>query len=264
MSALDDKFAATRAATQSAMELYEQAQQCADLHKRAGQPLPPPIQALVNAIIGIDASQAKVQAKPKLTRRPIACPFPILREGWISVAVVNVLPQTLVPTLLAEAATPYVSVNVLLEQLRSFGIEVTTGGLFNAGTRLEREGVIQYGHLGWSLRNASRVATLRDERLHGAPTFFQGQEVATYRREIILELFGAYGPLSRAEIISILKSTSWLNAPVMLTAIKMDLIRLSESGLIRRSPSAEEEKTWTWELVPQTKAQKGPRQLKLA
>src|SRR5687767_4872442 len=116
------------------MDLYEQAERSADLHKKAGQPLPPPIQALVDAVLGRDALEAKAQAKPKLNRRPITCPFPILREGWISVAVVNAMPQTMVPTLLAQAGRP-VAQAALLEQIHSFGIEVTDGALANVGTR---------------------------------------------------------------------------------------------------------------------------------
>lgn len=263
MSTIQDKFAATRAATQSVIDLYELAQQSAELHKKAGQPLPPPIQALVNAIVGRDAGETEQpKRKAKLTRRPITCPFPILREGWVSIAVVNSLPQTLVPMLLAAAGRPVVPTD-LTQQIRALGVEVSEGSVQNVGTRLNKDGVIEYRTTGWVLRNASRVVVHRDDRLHGAPEYFQSSEVASYRREVILALMGAYGPLTRAEIIAILKGTPWLNAPVLLSAIKMDLVKLSEDDLIRRSPGAEEERIWTWELTTPTPRGRD-KQLRLA
>jgi hypothetical protein len=261
VGSFDDKFAATLAATQSVMALYDQAKACADLHKKAGQPLPPPIQALVNAIVGTPAEQPAVRSKPKLKRRPIASPFPVLKDGWISVAAANAMPLTLVPTLLAHANEP-LSPHTLVAQIREFGVEVSDGGLMNVGTRLSKERVIQYTTDGWRLRDATKVATMREGRLCGAPNFFQPPEVASYRREVILALLGAYGQLTRAEIIALLKETDWLHAPVMVTPIKLDLIWLSDHGLIRRSPGATEERTWTWELV--APAAKNQGKLRLA
>lgn len=250
MNSISDKFAAAQAAAQGVLDLYALAHKTAELHRKAGQQLPPPIQALVTAIVGPEAAESEPK-RPKLKRRPITSPFPILREGWISVAVGNALPQTLVPVLLAEAGHPLDS-GALGDAIRKLGVDVTEGSLQNVGTRLKEARVIDHTPLGWTLRDASKVPTMKDGRLFGAPGFFQSIEVASYRREIILALLGAYGALSRAQVINILRETPWLNAPAMLTPVKMDLLKLSEMGLIRRTPGADEERSWTWELAAGT------------
>lgn len=255
-----DKFAHIRAATESAMALYEYAQRCEELHKQAGQPLPPPIQALITAIVGDETPTRLTPVKAKLNRRPITPPFPVLQEGWISILVTNALPQTVIPTILSESefAMDY---RALALRVQALGTDVSEGGVMNACARLAKD-KIDHTVGGWVLKEGAQTALMKEGRLFGPPELFQLQEIATYRREVILVLLGAYGALTRAQIIQILKGTTWLSAPVAMAHVKKDLTKLSESGLIRRTPGADEERTWTWELTAPTS--KGKPKLRIA
>ncbi len=260
MASTSDKLGKVLSAQQSITEIVALSQKSAELHEEANIPMPPVLTAILNVLLGREPEPKTTKADARRpSRKPILAPFPPMKSGWVTVPVRGAMPQTLALVVLRNGT---MHVQDVMTRVRAFGAAFTDGSMHNVGTRLRGAGVIAMTEDGWKLLDVDAAPTVKDGRLHGPKSVFQMLEIATYRREVIIAYMEAYGRLSRSVILSLLKSTDWLQAPVSVSLVKSDLLVLQDEGLIRRATTGAGS-GWDWELTPKTKERK-EKQLKLA
>jgi hypothetical protein len=250
------KLQAMQAASQSLNDVYTAALRCGQLHTEAGMALPEPIRRLIDAPPTVEPeAKAPNRPSPGPAHRPISAPYGSPADpAWISIPPSRAVPQTVVPAVLDEAGRS-MPLQQIVDRLRQLGVPFREGSLSNVGTRLKAAGVIAFTDAGWTLADDA-VAILRDGRLWGPPSLFQPQELAAHRREAIAVALRTYGRLGRAEIIDVLKRSTWVKAPMNVHLVKADLDAMESAGIARQNPQ-----DWTWELAKQ---ENGQPKLKLA
>lgn len=247
-----DKLAARVKAIESLQRLYLAADECGKLHLKAGMPLPKEVSLLMTW--GEEEARAEEQAaKPALLS--IQPPFPVPEKGWISVSLEDCQPVTIAPAVLRDDAP--LTVGELTDKVRALGVGTSEGSIANIATKLVAAGTIERSASGLRLASAALTAKIVGGRLWGPAEVFQDSDVAAHRREAVLAYLQTYGKLSRAQIITLLQQSDWVNAPINMYLVKADLQALQAKKLARRAKS-DDPRNWDWELI------KKRGQLKLA
>jgi hypothetical protein len=151
----------------------------------------------------------------------------------------------------------FIPVQQIIQRLRELDVKVSDGAVGNIGTRLQEDAVIERTEDGWHLLDGAAAAVIAGGRLTGPPAAFEPSDLAAHRREAELAYFAEYGPLSRAQLITLLQQSEWVVAPVNVFLVKADLQRLEAAKLIRRA-KPDDPRNWDWVMV------KKRGQLKLA
>lgn len=261
---ISGRLAARAKATQSLFELYQKAQECAELHEAAGLPVPGEVQGMLTG--GEEIEKPRKSGTAAVGLRSLAVLptlYPTIPEDLASIPLQEAQPATLIAALIQQAQPVPRADLVRLAQER--GIVLTDAAVWRVVPRLVDAGIIEMDALKRYSSTGNSVAAAIDEetnRLFGPPEVFQAVELATHRREAIVAFLRQYQPMLKSELVDLVERTPWLHASAHPSLIKGDLEMLRVAGIARRRENRTEPNLWAWELV-EPKAQP-ERALKLA
>jgi hypothetical protein len=228
-----------QAATQALTTWYVDAGNVADLFVEAGMPIPED----VARVLGVDGDEAGTLARsvPAPFSRPAHIP-----DNWLSIPLESAQPITLVRASLHGVHQP-VRVKDLIATVRHIMPERVIGEsqVYTIGTRLKRQEVVDYvTGMSWILREPDSGPRVIDGRVWGPRESFSLLEVAVVRREALMEILRVSGPLTRVEILAVLKLSTW--AEFSQPLLSKDLETLQDKRVVKKNQMNEK-----WELLPQ-------------
>jgi|GEM_PF-1626883 len=218
-------------------KLLEDAAATQALFEAAGLPLPSTLARIVNV------PQPSSNGPPRAVRATIAPPEPPNRppeakDDWISVNAKDLFETTLVLAILRAAKAPMSSRDVM-ESVAKYNPNVVYGTVMNIGARLADRGIIARSEDGWSLQDPGQApilsGSLPDTYAWGPMSVFQKQDLAQYRRMLILHILRAYPRgLMTVQIVDQLASAEFCRLPCTKDIIKADMEALSGEGKVKR------------------------------
>lgn len=239
---MDGRFSKEYEALTALTRLMADAETCKRLHEEAGLPLPRPLAVLFDVGQPLDSSNANPPAPapasalaiPRLPR-PKRLPRGVT-EDWIHLPIEEVQETSLV----LSALNTYMSVapSEIIKRVQALRPEANTGTIANIGSRLEKERIIRRDHDGWILVDRKCTIEITDKYIWGPPDVFQKQELAAYRRMVILHVLRSWSDgLQVAQITRILEyNCEWLSdaIPVTKFLVKVDIEVLAARKLVKR------------------------------
>lgn len=234
----DSKFLKEIKAVRALHRLMADAQTCKRLHEEAGLPLPRPLVALFHPDEPLE--DRKASPPPELVEiprplRPVSKPRGCTDE-WIYFPVEEAQETSLVLAALSTymAITP----SEIIKGIQSFRPHVNIGTIANIGSRLEQEGLIRRDHKGWILIPGTLQPEIAGNHIWGIPGVFQKQELAAYRRTVILHVLRSFSSgLQVAQLTRTLEAhCPWLSddIPVTKFLVKADIEALADKKLVKK------------------------------
>lgn len=154
-------------------------------------------------------------------------------DEWISIAVVDATPTTLLLAILRNKGGVVAS-REIVTQLTKLQPSVNPGSIFNIFTRLEGKRISRADD-GWQLTNPESAPVLRGDVVWWLPREFTKHEVASHRRAIIKHLLRAMpGGLQVMQLVDQLNGCDYCRAPVNKDLLKGDMEAMQEAGIIKR------------------------------
>jgi hypothetical protein len=235
-----------REASRSFYELQEHAEKCRDLHERANMQLPEPLRRFLG--LGAVAEPKAQSSAPAITIPVIPPPThprpPIAGDDWVWVELDAVMPTTAVAGVLRDQVQPQRARDVIAAVVRLLP-RVSSGSVANLFSRLEGS-VLRREDGGWLLINRDVAPVLYEGRFWGPASAFQKQELAAYRRDVIVHLLRQFETgLQTVQIVDQLKRLPWLRAPYNKDLVKEDMKALADDGKVRPRGN-----TRKWEIAP--------------
>jgi hypothetical protein len=237
-------------------ELYRIAAEIAVMSDKAGTPVPQAVASLLafgEPPTKIAAKTPNIQgSQEKISwRHNVPCPFrrpPQVHPASVSVDLKAVGVLTFVRLVLAGQMFPVQSRQVV-DAVLGYIPASSSVAVYNAASRLTTLKVLDASDAGWKLRDPKAAPLEFEGRLWGPKEVFQKVEIASCRKEIILE-FLKVGPMPRAEILAGLRATPWVTVPFNEGLVKNDLEYLRGQDKVVR-----DDETWTWMLKQHPKGQ---------
>lgn len=238
-----NRLHAEQAAVQGLLELLEKAQECRQLYERAGMALPEPLKRLLSS--GTEQagpSSGTVQIPlMRRTRRPREA-----EADWVSIPLEDASPQSVVLAVLRNEGGP-IRAKEVIRRVQDHLPDVPKGSIANIGTRLDEGNLIARSSTGWELIAPEEAGIILDEYLWAPASILSPQELAAYRREVVLHLLSMTQVGSAAtQIEEQLRNCDWLEVDVNKDLVKSDLKHLASTKKIRRRGN-----TRKWELMPE-------------
>jgi hypothetical protein len=233
-------------AYESVSVVYAAARKCRELHERAGLPLPPRIQRLLDpapptASVHSDGSHSARIPAPEHASVP--------REAtadWISVPIEEGTATTVALAVLRGANGDPVRARDVSDRVIELLPQTTPGTIANSGTRLSNDGTIARTDEGWMLLKMEKAPILHDGMLWGPDSVFAREELAAYRRMAILHILKHYPKgLQVVQIVEQLNACEWVRATANKDMLKLDMQALMDAKKVRRVGN-----TRKWQLAP--------------
>ena len=145
-------------------------------------------------------------------------------------------PQGLALALLRENASPVQPKEIAEYVAQTLGENnVNLRSVYNVGPRLQKEGLIEKSSDGWELTDPSRAPVVHEGHAWGSQSVFTRQEIAAYRRELILGLLrrSADGLLAM-QITRELEKSEFCKVTANKDVVKLDLQALVAEKKIKR------------------------------
>jgi hypothetical protein len=231
---MDGRFSKEFEALNALTSLMADAETCKRLHEEAGLPLPRPLAVLFDLEKPRDDSSANPPAL-EIPRPPRPKRSPRGSTEWIYLPIEEAQETSLVLAVLSIniAVTP----SAIVERVQSLRPQVNKGTIANIGTRLEQEQIIRRDHNGWMLVHGKPTPEIIDNYIWGTPGAFQKQELAAYRRMVILHVLRSYSDgLQVAQLTRTLEThCPWLSEDIPVTKflVKADIEALADKKLVR-------------------------------
>jgi hypothetical protein len=195
-------------------------------------PLPPALARFFQ----ISTTQASVPSAPRLHVPPEPQPSVMPPENhtdWIWIPANELGEQSLVLAILSEASAP-LSSKVVYERVRKFNHKAVAGTILNIGTRLDGK-LIERGESGWTLIDTLKAPAMFGDKAWGPPGVFQKQDIAQYRRRLIVHILSAQrSGLMIVQIVELLAQLDDKQVPANKDLVKMDIAALMKAGRIKR------------------------------
>lgn len=242
---MDNNFQKEHKATAAFLKLMEDAEVCRLLHVEAGLRLPVRLAAMFQPDYRDDgnASSAAI-AIPRPP--PPSQPPRGATAGWIYLRIADAQETSLVLAVLAR--NKGTSASMTIQMVQALRPNVNTGTIANIGSRLEQEGIIRRDADGWWLVSTDHSFEFTREHIWGPPCAFQKQELATYRRMVILHILGLSADGQQvSQLTKILeKHCPWFSddIPVTKFLVKADMAALSAKKLVKKISGSQK-----WALI---------------
>ena len=241
---MSDRLGQEREAIQSLMELLEVADKCRRLHERANMSLPEPLKRVLGIGVNgmVEPQRIEVPA-PEVKSRPAEA-----ESNWIWFRASEALPTSLVLAVLRAHGSD-LTVREVISRTQEYLKKASAGTIANIGTRLDNAGIIERSPDGWRLLKLDRAPVMLEGFLWGPQAIFDKQEVATYRRDMILHVLGFFETgLQLLQLVERLKALDWLHAPANKDLVKADMDLLQQAKKVRRRGN-----TKKWQVVQEGK-----------
>lgn len=223
------------------------ARKCLQLHERAHMAPPEPLRRL----LGIEHLEAATPARltaqipPPHKNRPQRA-----NSEWIWIPAKDAAPTSLLPAVLLASPEP-MSAGEAIDGVLNLAPTLIKGSIYNSGTRLQKEGIIDRKAGLWHVIKPERVGVIDDGLLWGHPSMFGKEELAIHRREAILHILRHFQMgLQIVQLVEQLRNCSWMKAPANKDLLKADVKILEKEGKIRRRGGSNK-----WELTPAEKGE---------
>lgn len=229
-------------AFESLFKLFKQIEECRTLCNEAQVEFPESLRRVLDEDSDVEASPRRSTAVVRSFRRPEAPPG--ISGDWINVPLSALSAQTAVLAVLRGAGNKPLPAREIAVDLRSHGLQVSEGSIYNIGGRLERDRAISKAKgEGWTLTDRSRAPIISGENAWGTSEMFTVHELAARRRDLIVQLLADHpaGLLAR-QILAALDACDWRGTPLSKDLVKADLDQLQRDGRLRRN---EETRVWT-------------------
>jgi hypothetical protein len=223
-------FKATAEAYQKFAHALEELESSRKLFETAGEPLPEKLKEFfgLNRNHGRASEISVTVTPPQRHSRPEEA-----TDEWLSILVKEATATSLVLAVLRKARKPVLAKEVVELVLR-LNPMITGGSIHNIGTRLDGK-TIRRTDEGWTLIEPDRAGFVHDGYLWGPKEIFDKQELAAHRREAILTILeGMPGGLQTVQIVELLRSTAWVQAPASKDLVKADMELLEGHGKVRK------------------------------
>ena len=165
-------------------ELLEKAEDVRRQFVAAGIPLPPPLSLLYED--GTDDP-----GKPGIEGLSGPTPPAVATDEWIWVPLGDLPAQELALAVLRENNRAMPATEVVAE-VRKYRPDINQGSVFNVGPRLVDAEILHRDEDGWTLLDPERAPLIHDDAAWGPVGLFSRQDVAGYRRRLILELLAEF------------------------------------------------------------------------
>jgi hypothetical protein len=226
-----DEFERESEAYAGLQRLMDDAKAAKTLFERAGLPIPAPLARM----LGDGRSGSGIHGA--ITVPPIEEPErpPGVGPDWLWVCVRNAITITLVKSLLGRSDVALRPKDVV-DQVIKIRPDLSTGGIYNSATPLERAGLLTRETDGW-LRTTGWVApVLNGKFVWGSVESLQKQEVAWHRRQLILHMLSVYRTgLQVLQIVENLQKMPQCKSPVSKDLVKADMEVLQEEKKVKRA-----------------------------
>ena len=238
------RFQIETQATKALLDLLQQAEETRILFENANMALPEPLKRFLDldASAGDRGTTPTVQiSPPRRAREPGEA-----RDDWVSIAVADASPKSLVLAIL-RGADGALRAKEIASRVQAVSSDVSGGTIANIGTKLDESGVIERSVHGWELIETDEAGILLDGYLWAPAASLSSQELAAHRREAILYLLsGTQVGFQATQLEEQLRNCGWVQAPVNKDQLKADLKVLAAEKKIRRRGN-----TKKWERVPE-------------
>jgi hypothetical protein len=166
---------------------------------------------------------------------------------WVDVR--NVMPTTAVPAVLRGVTGPMRARDVVERVVKLLPM-ASRGSVANLFSRLDGKVICKQDE-GWVLMDPSQAPILVEGRLWGPASYFQKEELASYRRDVIAYLLSQHQTgLQIVQIVDLLSQVPWVKAPINKDLVKIDMQKLQHEGLARHRGNSRK-----WELSPEREQQ---------
>lgn len=237
---MSDRFSKESEAVAAYAKLMADAEACKRLYEDAGEPLPRRLAVMFDPENTRDASKTGSSLMAEIPRPPRPKkPWPRgATEEWIYFPITEAQETSLVLAVLSpQMAIPVSEIIARVQALRP-DVTVNKGSIANIGSRLKQEGTIRYEHTGWILTHGEQTPEILDEYIWGTPDMFQKQELAAYRRLVILHVLRSVSDGLQVSQLTrtIEEQCPWLSdaIPVTKFLVKVDIGILAEKKLVRK------------------------------
>lgn len=232
---MESRFGKENEAIKAIAQLMADAQTCRRLYEEAGLPLPRPLIALFDLEESPDRGNAN---PPEVVIPPPPRPARAPRGSteWIYLPLEDAQETSLVLAVLLPNMA--IVQPEIVKRVQSYRPQVNTGTIANIVSRLAKQNIIRRVYSGWLLSDIKYTTEITDNYIWGAPRVFRAQELASYRRMVILHVLKSYPDgLQVAQLSRVLDTRCpWLNEalPVTKVHVKADIEALADIGLVRR------------------------------
>jgi len=175
-------------------------------------------------------------------------PFPrpsIATDDWVWVGLKYAMPSTAITAVLRDE-TGWLRSRDVIAKVVALLPSVSSGSVANLFSRLEGDVLKREGE-GWTLVSRDRAPVLHEGRLWGFAEAFKKEEIASYRRDIIIYVLQQYSSgFQIVQIVEQLQKLPWLKAPYNKDLVKDDMQALQAEGRARHRGNSRK-----WEAVPE-------------
>jgi hypothetical protein len=226
-------------------EFRRKAEEVVNGFREAGIPLPPSLKRYLG-----ESLEGVSPATPQIVLPPLPWPNkpPGYVDGWVFVSVHDLLITNLILGILRASSEPMKPAAVHSEAMQ-YDEEAKLVTVHNVGKRLEEGGTIVRSEEGWILLDTKRAPILFGDFAWGAPESFAAQELASYRRYILLHVLrnNPNGVMVMQAVKAISAFEDYKLPAIVKDTVMDDLGVLNKEGVVERIPA-----TRMWKL-----AQKG-------
>lgn len=215
-------------------KLMADADTCKRLYEEAGLPLPRPLAVMfdLEKPPGVSMADPPAVVIPRPARPPRS---PRGSTDWIYFPIDEAQETSLVLAVLSTNIP--VTPSAVVERVQSLRPQVNKGTIANIGSRLEQERRIRRDHNGWMLIHGTNAPEIFDDFIWGSPDAFQKQELAAYRRMVILHVLRSCSDgLQVAQLTRALETQCpWLSEDIPVTKflVKADMKALADKKLVK-------------------------------
>src|SRR5260370_32742253 len=223
-------FKATAEAYQKFAQALEELESSRKLFELAGEPLPEKLKEFfgINRNHGRASEISVTITPPQRVSRPEEA-----ADEWLSIPVKDATATSLVLAVLRKTNRP-VPAKEVVELVHRMNPMLTGGSIHNIGTRLDGK-IIHRSDAGWTLIDVDKAGFVHDGYLWGPKQIFDKQELAAHRREAILTILkGIPGGLQTVQLVELLRSTAWVQAPASKDLVKADMELLEAHSKVRK------------------------------
>ena len=218
-------------AAESFVRLLQAISECAELHEKAGIPMPD-IPSVVELLTESrkesddDSEDEENTAYPPLPKPAYMTAPEGIPADWIPVPLDIAMPSSLITAHLLEKGRSVAAVDVA-DFVRSIQPEIATNSVYNALNRLAGNNVLAKTAEGYVLVRREQGGTFQGNYLWGQPQYMFPQELTWHRREAIIQALEIHGPLKAVQVANILQASPWLPGNLSKDNLKLDLEALA-------------------------------------
>lgn len=239
---VDVHFTSEMKAYQALQDLLERGAEAKRLFDAAGLALPAPLSRMLGEKTnGSGTGRQSKMSVPEMDRPPAP---PEAVDDWIWISTDDMYAAGIVLGVIAGHSEP-VSQKDVLSEVRRIRPDVNAGSIYNACSRLPKQGKIVRSDDGLVIAKDAKdaIPILYNGFAWGMPKAFNIQELAAHRRMVLLHILeSARDGMQQMQLMRQLQDCGLCKAPITKDLVKADLEMLSKESKVKRISNS---KKWT-------------------